>query len=99
MEQLNGTELASTLTQFGLACSFLQQQTAPQLTTYHFNITNFNTFCNLKTALKKLEMITHSKIKQVTSEFAHFALEFVRDKKQTINLVEVGGILANKPKT
>lgn len=89
-----GDGIAAALTAYGLGCKFICADVAPQVITYHFDLSDPMQRNSVKRYIKPVSAMLRCKVAEVDSnKNAHFALEVTRQERQ---LVPFSDVLRNK---
>lgn len=77
-------DIAAALTAWGLPCVAVAVDIAPQLLTYHFDLTNPMQRSTLKRYLASLSAVLHTKATETISTRAHFAITMQRPERASV---------------
>ena len=93
MQIYTGDSIAEFLTYYDTPCTFISVDIAPQVLTYHFNLTELNKFKHIKNALSMLSMEMQQDVEQAKSDKAHFAVRIPRKKREIVETTRQGSVL------
>lgn len=80
-----GSDIAAALSVYGLSCKFICVDTAPQVITYHFDLSNPMQRNSVKRYIMPLSAMLRCKVAAVDSnKGAHFALEVTQKERLTV---------------
>lgn len=91
--------LAEVLTVWGLPCKSAGVDVAPQLLTYHFDLSDLLQRSRVRRFLPSLGALLHTDVKEAPTDKAHFAIALPRPARATVpfkrSLLEGGGGIGN----
>lgn len=81
-----GESIAEVITACGVPCELVKTISAPQIATYHFNLTNPMDITKLKKPIATLSAIIHTTPTQTRSDIAHFALVIPQQQRRVVTI-------------
>jgi len=95
----DGSSIAEVLTAEGFPCRFVSHQSAPQVTTYHFNLCRLSHITNASKAARMLSARTRSNVQIVASAFGDVAFAIPKRARRSVQLKEVlcSGLFIDAP--
>lgn len=83
-----GEDVANVITGCGVPCECVEVVSAPQITTYHFELNNLLDITKLKKPIAVLTAMTHTTVTQTTTDRGHFALVIPKQQRRLTTLRE-----------
>ena len=83
-----GEDVANVITGCGVPCECVEVVSAPQITTYHFELDNLLDITKLKKSIAVLSAMTHTTVTQTMTDRGHFALVMPKQQRRLTTLRE-----------
>lgn len=90
--------VAEFFTHYNVPCKPVEVDVAPQVVTYHMEMSDLTKFKNIRNAIKMMSMEIKQEVAEKTSTKAHFALQIPLKERQVVETVRQGAVLkSTKP--